>query len=130
MAARLFKIYKPHTDFYQVDFMENGEATGGFIFPTSIYDTKEELATFLKKEGYIENKKKGVINLKMQKIKSCHSCNNHKFEWPDCKKPGRFRCYFKKNLLKNGKGRILNHKNIFISKIPGWCKLEDYPGKE
>ena len=129
MAARLFKIYKPHTDFYQVDFMENGEATGGFIFPTSIYDTKEELATFLKKEGYIENKKKGVINLKMLKIESCIKCGNYKYEWPDPKNSPRFKCFFHKNLRKNGNARILNRKYVF-NEIPKWCKLEDYPEKE
>ena len=51
---KYFKVYQEHPNLMQVDFIEDGEATGGYIIPTSIYNTKEELATFLKKEGYIE----------------------------------------------------------------------------
>jgi len=60
---KYFKIYKPHPNFIQVDFIENNEATGGYIIPTSIYNTKEELATFLRKEGYIELCKTRKLNL-------------------------------------------------------------------
>ncbi len=65
--------------------------------------------------------------MKMLKIESCHSCKHYKFEWPDYKIPGRFKCYYHKNLRKNGKARIMNRKNVYRGIIPGWCKLEDYP---
>ena len=51
---KYFKVYKPHPNFIQVDFIEDGIAIGGYIIPVSIYNTEKELATFLKKEGYIE----------------------------------------------------------------------------
>ena len=59
---KYFKVYKPHPNFIQVDFIEKGKATGGYIIPVSIYKTKEELIEFLKKEGYIEYEKIDHLN--------------------------------------------------------------------
>ena len=63
----------------------------------------------------------------MLKIESCNECTYYGYERQKDNKLGRFKCYYEKNLRKNGNPRILNSKRIYPGEIPGWCKLEDYP---